>query len=165
MNIRVINIISVIIPICVIILMQIDLPGNFSYFPHIYAPLNFVVVILLFIALITIKNKNVVLHKTLIRVAIFLSIIFLIMYIMYHGTTEETKYPENGFKKYLYYFILASHIILSIFAIPLVLRSYFYAIRNEISMHKKLARFAFILWLYVAATGVLVYLFISPYYK
>lgn len=145
--------------------MQIDLPGDFSYFPHIYAPINFVVVILLLIALIAIKNKNVILHKTLIRIAIFLSIIFLVMYIMYHGTTVETKYPETGFKKYLYYFILTSHIILSIFAIPLVLRSYYYAIRNEISKHKKLARFAYILWLYVASTGVLVYLFISPYYK
>lgn len=165
MNIRVINIISVIIPLCVLILMQIDLPGDFSFFPHIYAPINFAVVILLIIAFIAIKNKNVVLHKTLVRIAILLSIIFLIMYIMYHGTTAETIYPETGFKKYLYYFILSSHIMLSIFAIPLVLRSYYYASRNEISRHKKLARFAYMLWLYVASTGVLVYLFISPYYK
>jgi putative membrane protein len=164
MNIKVINLISVIIPLTVILLLQIDLPGNFNYLPHIYAPINGVVFILLISALIAIKYKRVFLHKTLVRIAILLSIIFLVMYILYHGTTTETKFPGTGFILYLYYFILSTHILVSVIAIPFVLRTYYYGTINEIAKHKKLAKYAFSLWLYVAATGVLVYIFISPYY-
>ena len=165
MKIQIINIISVIIPVTVLLLLQIDLPGDFHNFPHIYAPINAIVVILLISALIAIKNKRVTLHKTLIRIAILLSIIFLIMYIMYHGTTTETKYPGKGFILYMYYFILITHIMMSVLAIPLVLRAYYFGSINDKYRHKKIAKFAFILWLYVAATGVLVYIFISPYYQ
>jgi putative membrane protein len=165
MNLKVINIISVIIPVTVILLLQIDLPGNFSFLPHIYAPINGVVVILLLSALIAIRKKKVYLHQTLIRIAIFLSIVFLVMYILYHGTTTETRYPGTGFVLYLYYFILSSHILVSIVTIPLVLKSYYYGTINNVIKHKKLAKYAFSLWLYVAATGVLVYIFISPYYQ
>ncbi|MEZ4906279.1 MAG: DUF420 domain-containing protein [Saprospiraceae bacterium] len=104
------------------------------------------------------------LHKTLMQIAIFLSIVFLVMYIMYHGTTEETIFPREGFIKYVYYFILATHILMSVVAIPLVLRAYFYASNKDFRKHKKIAKIAFPLWLYVAITGVVVYLFISPYY-
>lgn len=165
MNIRVINLISVIIPLTVILLLQIDLPGDFNYLPHIYAPINGIVFILLLSALIAIRNKKVYLHKTLIRIAILLSIIFLVMYILYHGTTTETRYPGTGFILYLYYFILSTHILVSVVAIPFVLRAYYYGSINDVMRHKKLAKYAFSLWLYVAATGVLVYIFISPYYQ
>ncbi len=164
MNIKVINIISVIIPVTVLILFQIKLPGNFSYLPHIYAPINGIVAILLISAIIAIKKGNISIHKTLIRISIILSIIFLVLYILYHGTTEETKFPAQGLIKYIYYFILSTHIMLSIFAIPLVLRAYYYASIKDFKRHKSIAKYAFPIWLYVATTGVIVYLIISPYY-
>lgn len=164
MNLKIINIVSIVIPIVVVLLLQINLPGDFSYFPHIYAPINGIVALLLISAFIAIKNKNVRIHKFFVKTAILLSIVFLIMYIMYHGTTKETIYPRQGFIKYIYYFILATHILLSVAAIPLVLRAYYYASIKEYSKHKKIAKIAFPLWLYVAVTGVVVYLFISPYY-
>ncbi|HHH54544.1 MAG TPA: DUF420 domain-containing protein [Bacteroidetes bacterium] len=161
---KLINTVSIAIPVIVILLLQIHLPGDFSYLPHIYAPINGVVSILLISAIIAIKNKKVLLHKRLIQFAIFLSIVFLIMYILYHGTTKETMYQGTGIIKYVYYIVLSSHILLSIFTIPLVLRAYYYAHNKDFAKHKKIAKFAFPLWLYVAITGVVVYLMISPYY-
>ena len=164
MNLKIINIISIVIPITILMLFQIKLPGDFSYLPHIYAPINGFVAILLISSIFAIKNGKKILHKTLIQIAILLSILFLIMYILYHGTTAETKFPGIGFIKYFYYSVLGSHIFLSIFAIPLVLRAYFYASIGDFKKHKKIAKFAFPVWLYVAITGVIVYLIISPFY-
>ena len=159
-----INIVSIAVPVVVVLLMQIHLPGDFSYLPHIYAPVNGLVAILLISAIIAVKKKKINLHKRLIQTAIFLSIIFLIMYILYHGTTKETMFPAKGIIKDMYYFILSTHILLSVITIPLVLRAYYYAHNKNFKKHKKIAKFAFPLWLYVAITGVLVYLMISPYY-
>ncbi len=164
MGIKTINIISIILPVIVLLLFQVKVEGNFSYFPHIYAPVNGVVAVLLVSAYFAIKSKKVTLHKTLIRISILLSILFLIMYIMYHATTEETVFPGQGFIKYFYYFVLASHILMSVFAIPLVLRAYYYASKKDFERHKKIAKYAFPIWLYVAITGVTVYLIILPYY-
>lgn len=164
MNLKIINLISIVIPLTVLLLFQVKLPGNFSYFPHIYAPINGLVAILLIIAIIAVLKGYITLHKTLITIAIILSIVFLIMYIMYHGTTAETRFPGTGYIKYFYYFVLISHIGLSVFAIPLVLRAYYYGISNNLEKHRKIAKFAFPIWLYVAVSGVIVYLIISPYY-
>lgn len=164
MKIKHINIISVLIPLIVLILFQIKLPGNFSYLPHIYAPINGVVAILLISAVIAIKKGKRNLHKLFINLSILLSILFLLMYILYHATTAETKYPGSGWFRYLYYFILFTHIALSVITILVVLRAYYYATIGDFEKHKKMTKYAFPLWLYVAITGVLIYIIISPYY-
>jgi len=164
MNLKTINIISVIIPITVLVLFQIKLPGDFSYLPHIYAPINAMVFILLISSFIAIKKGNILLHKRLMLTSIVLSILFLLMYILYHATTAETKFPRTGGVLYFYYALLISHILLSVITIPLVLRSLFYGLNGEIEKHKKFAKIAFPLWLYVAFSGVLVYIMIAPYY-
>ena len=98
------------------------------------------------------------------KISIFLSLVFLVMYILYHMTTDPTPFGGEGFIKYLYFFILFSHIILSIFIVPMVLITYVRAISNMFDKHKKIARITFPIWLYIAVTGVVVYLMISPYY-
>ena len=98
------------------------------------------------------------------KFAIGLSIIFLVMYVAYHMTSESTKFGGEGTIKYIYYFILFTHIILSVMVIPFVLITYVRAITNNFERHKKIAKITFPLWLYVAITGVIVYLMISPYY-
>jgi putative membrane protein len=118
----------------------------------------------LIIALWAIKNKKIVLHQGLMKISIGLSLVFLVMYVAYHMTSESTPYGGEGFMRYIYFFILITHIILSIGVIPMVLITYVRAISKQFANHKKIARYTFPIWLYIAITGVIVYLMISPYY-
>jgi len=163
-------IVSILIPLAVVLLFSIRLK-NFgiiveplTFLPPIYATLNGITAALLIYAVWAIKNGNRILHEKLMTTAIGCSVVFLIMYIAYHMTTEETKFGGEGAIRYVYYFILITHILLSIVIIPLVLISYVRALAKQFDNHKKMAKIAFPLWLYVAITGVVVYLMISPYY-
>ena len=98
------------------------------------------------------------------KTAIILSAIFLMLYVAYHMTSDSTSFGGEGLLKYFYFFILISHILLSIVVIPFVLITFVRAITNDFEKHKKIARITFPLWLFVAISGVLVYLMISPYY-
>ena len=159
-------VISIAIPLVVAVLFGIKIPNvePLSFLPPIYASINGVTAILLIIALWAIKNGNRKLHENLMKVAIGLSVAFLAMYVAYHMTSESTKYGGEGLVRYVYYFILITHILLSIAVIPFVLITYVRAITNNFERHKKIAKITFPLWLYVAITGVIVYLMISPYY-
>jgi len=119
----------------------------------------------LVIAVWAIKNGKIVLHQNLMKSAIGCSLLFLVMYIAYHMTTPSTKFGGEGAIKYAYFFILLTHILLSIAIIPLVLVTYVRALAQRFDKHRKIARITFPLWLYVAITGVVVYLMISPYYQ
>ena len=121
--------------------------------------------LLLVFAYIAIRRKKVKLHESLMKVSIALSLSFLVMYIAYHITTDPTPFGGSGLIKYTYYFILISHILLSIVLIPLVLISYVRAFQKAFPLHKKIARITFPIWLYVTVTGVIVYLMIAPYYS
>jgi putative membrane protein len=96
--------------------------------------------------------------------AITLSVAFLVMYVAYHMTSDSTKFGGEGMIRNVYFFILISHILLSIAVIPLVLITYVRALAERFDRHKKIAKITFPIWLYVAVTGVVVYLMISPYY-
>ncbi len=98
------------------------------------------------------------------KVCIGLSAAFLVMYVAYHMTSDSTVYGGEGVVRYVYYFILISHILLSIIIIPLVLISFVRALAGRFDRHRKIARITYPIWLYVAVTGVVVYLMISPYY-
>jgi putative membrane protein len=98
------------------------------------------------------------------KTCIFLSAAFLVMYVLYHMTSDPTPYGGNGPWRYVYYFILVSHIILSIAVIPMVLFTFVRALSGNFERHRALAKFTFPVWLYVATTGVIVYWMISPYY-
>ncbi|MCL4164908.1 UNVERIFIED_CONTAM: hypothetical protein GTU68_021112 [Idotea baltica] len=132
--------------------------------PPIYASVNALTAFVLVFAFVAIQKKNIKLHERLMKFAILLSLLFLLMYIAYHMTSDSTKFGGEGASKYVYYFILITHILLSIAVIPFVLITYVRAITNNIEKHKKIAKITFPLWLYVAITGVVVYIMISPYY-
>jgi putative membrane protein len=135
-----------------------------DFLPPIYASINALTAIVLTLAYLAIRRKNIVLHEQLMKTAIGLSLIFLVMYVAYHMTSDPTPFGGEGTIRYVYYFILISHILLSIGIIPMVLVTYVRAISNLFFDHKKIARFTFPLWMYIAVTGVIVYLMISPYY-
>lgn len=162
--------VSILIPIVVAILFNVKLKDfgimmePLSFLPPIYASINGLTAILLVSAVIAIKNGNRKRHELLMTSAIACSVVFLIMYVAYHMSSDSTKFGGEGWIRYVYFFILISHILLSIIIIPLVLFTYVRALSQSFDRHKKLAKITFPLWLYVAVTGVIVYLMIAPYY-
>lgn len=157
---------SIVIPLAVAALfgVKIDSVEPLSFLPPIYATINGFTAIVLVLAVVMIKKGNRVAHERLMKLAIVLSVCFLLLYIGYHMTSESTKFGGVGAIKSVYYFILISHIVLSVAVIPLVLITYVKALSKRFDKHKKIAKITFPLWLYVAVTGVVVYLMISPYY-
>ena len=157
---------SVLIPIIVAILFGVKIPNvePLSFLPPIYASINALTALVLVFAFMAIQKKKVKLHKRLMTFAIILSVVFLGMYVAYHMTSDSTKFGGDGPVKYFYYFILLTHIVMSIIVIPFVLITYVRGITNNIERHKKIARITFPLLFYVAITGVVVYIMISPYY-
>ena len=164
---RLIIIVSILVPVVVALLFTVRIPNvePLSFLPPIYASTNAITAVLLVSAVIAIKQKNRKLHEKLIKTCIVLSLLFLVMYIAYHMTSDPTPFGGEGMVKYTYYFILISHILLSITVIPFVLVSYVRAITGDFERHRKIAKITFPIWLYVAVTGVIVYLMIAPYYS
>lgn len=159
-------ILSIVIPIAVAVLFTIRIPNveRLGFLPPIYATINGLTAILLIISVIQIKKGNRKAHEFLMKTCIVLSVLFLLMYVAYHMTSDSTSYGGEGFIRYLYLFILLSHILLSVIVIPFVLITYVRGITSNFKAHKKIARITFPIWLYVAVTGVIVYIMISPYY-
>jgi putative membrane protein len=176
--------VSIIIPVAVGVLFVIKLKDfginvePLSFLPPIYATTNGLTAIALVLGVIAIKNGKQKLHERLMTSAIALSLAFLVMYVAYHMTADSTKFGDLnhdgivdavekakiGAVRYLYVFILLTHIVLSVVIIPFVLVTYVRALAQRFDKHRKIARITFPLWLYVAVTGVIVYLMISPYY-
>ncbi|TDD96524.1 DUF420 domain-containing protein [Flavobacterium cellulosilyticum] len=167
---KLIIIVSTLIPVVVALLFSVKLKDfgfnvePLSFLPPIYAGINGITAIVLVAGVIAIKNGNKALHQRLMTSAIALSVAFLVMYVAYHMTSDSTKFGGEGVVKFVYFIILISHILLSIAVIPLVLITYVRALSEKFDQHKKIARITFPIWLYVAVTGVVVYLMISPYY-
>lgn len=176
--------VSIIIPVAVAVLFSVKLKdfgfdvAPLSFLPPIYAGINGLTAVLLVAAVMAIKKGNRKLHEQLMTFAIACSVVFLVMYVAYHMTAESAKFGDTNFDgtldeaekaaaggiRYLYYFILLTHIALSVIIIPMVLFTYVRALAAQFDKHKKLAKITFPIWLYVAVTGVVVYFMISPYY-
>lgn len=181
---KAIVILSITIPLAVAVLFGVNLRKlgfnvePLTFLPPIYATINGLTAFALISAVMTIKQGNRKAHEIIMKFAILLSVMFLVLYVAYHMTSDSTIYGDInhdgilqsdesanlGFSKYVYYFILITHIILSIGIIPLVLITFVRALVGKYEEHKKMARYTFPLWLYVAITGVVVYFMISPFY-
>jgi len=161
---------SIVIPVAVAVLFSVKLKdfgievAPLSFLPPIYASINGLTAILLVTAVWAVKNGKLKLHENLMKCAIGCSVAFLVMYVAYHMTAESTPFGGEGTIKYIYFFILLTHILLSVIIIPFVLITYVRALAERFDKHRKLARITYPMWLYVAVTGVIVYLMISPYY-
>ena len=163
-------VLSIAIPLAVALLFGVNLRKlgfdvqPLTFLPPIYATINGITAILLVCAVMAIKRGNQKLHQQLMKICIACSAAFLLMYVAYHMTAESTSFGGEGLVRYIYFFILITHILLSIVVIPFVLVTFVRALSGNFERHRKLARITFPLWLYVAVTGVIVYLMISPYY-
>ena len=162
---RLIIVLSLLIPLAVALLFMIKIDFlDLSFLPPIYASINGLTAVLLVLALVAIKKGKRKRHEVLIKICLGLSATFLLLYVLYHMTSESTPYGGEAPWKYIYYFILITHIALSVIVIPFVLFTYLRAITGKFELHRKLAKISFSLWLYVASTGVIVYLMIARYY-
>ena len=148
----------------IVIMENLPIAKPLTFLPPIYATINGLTALILVVAVYYIKKGKRKIHENLIKVCIALSLSFLVMYIAYHLTSDPTFFGGSGAIAYLYFFILITHILLSIIVIPLVLISYLKASQSDFAAHRKIAKITFPIWLYVAVTGVIVYLMISPYY-
>lgn len=156
---------SIVIPVAVAILFRVKIELELPVFlPPVYATINGLTALILIMAVVNVKKGNIALHEKLMKIAIALSALFLVLYVLYHMTSDSTKFGGEGAIKYVYLFILISHILLSIGVIPFVLITFVRGITNDIVLHKKIAKYTFPLWLYVTVTGVIVYFMIAPYY-
>ncbi|WP_020605746.1 DUF420 domain-containing protein [Spirosoma spitsbergense] len=165
---RIINILALAIPIAVAVLLslrqKVDLGSWTTYLPHINGVLNSITSVLLLTGLYFIKQKKVEAHKRTMLMAFTLGSLFLVSYVLYHLTNESTAYGGQGWIRPVYYFLLVSHIVLSVVVVWFVLRAVYFALSGQISRHKQTVKYAFPIWLYVSTTGVIVYLMIKPYY-
>ena len=163
---RIITVVAIVVPLVVAILFRVKIPNveRMGFLPPIYAGINALTAVLLVVAVVAIKNGKRRLHQNIMTGCIGLSLLFLLLYIAYHMTSDSTAYGGEGAMRYVYYIILVTHIVLSIVIIPLVLKTYARAYLKKFKAHRKLAKITFPIWLYVAITGVVVYLMISPYY-
>jgi putative membrane protein len=157
---------------------QVTLPFNKHVFATANAFINGTVAILLIVGLVTVKNKKYMLHKTVMQWAIILSVLFLVSYICHHLFTDPTKFGDAnhdniidatekaavGERYSIYYVILLTHIPLAGIILPFILFSAYRALIGEYDKHKKLVRYTWPIWFYVALTGVIVYIMIKPYY-
>jgi putative membrane protein len=163
-----IRVLSIAVPLLVAVLIslpqKLDL-GDWVYtLPHVIGGINTLTSLCLIIAIVDIKSKNIKVHKAFNTTALVLGALFLLCYVTYHASAPSTAFGGEGSIKYVYYFLLISHILLSIGVVPLVLLAFFYAWSGKFEKHKEMVRFTFPIWLYVSVTGVIVYFMISPYY-
>ena len=146
--------------------LKIALPEgvSFTFLPMVYSILNTLVAIFLVVALLMIKRDNVDLHKKFISAAMICSGLFLLLYVIYHFTTPETKFGGEGAIKVVYLCFLITHIVLAATSLPFILLTWVYGHTNQFQKHRKMARWVFPIWFYVAVSGPACFLMLLPYY-
>ncbi len=146
--------------------IEIALPDGWdlSFLPMVNAGLNTAVAISLVLAILVIKKGRADLHAKFMSLAVYLSLLFLISYVTYHITSGEVKFGGEGAIRKVYFFLLISHIVLAGVSFPFILLSLAYSMSNQFTKHRKIVKWAYPMWLYVAITGPIVYLMLRPYY-
>jgi putative membrane protein len=161
--------VSFVVFAAVVILSRVKLEVDLGFDVHVFALINAVinsaVSILLIAAYVAVRRKQYIAHRNLMYGAILLSVLFLVSYIAHHLLAGDTRFGGTGAIRYVYFFILITHIFLAAIILPFILFTAYRALTGEFAKHKKLSRYTFPLWLYVSITGVVVYLLISPYYN
>lgn len=159
-----INTVSIAVPLVVAILLgiqnKLDLGEWTRHLPHVIGTINTLTTFALILGFIFIKQKKIEAHRYMMTISFALGGLFLVCYVIYHLTNPSNRFTGEGFIRYVYFFTLISHIGLSLVVLPLVLRAIFYAFTKQFENHRRIARFAYPIWLYVSVTGVMVYLFV-----
>ena len=157
---------SIVVFLVVVSMRRIKIPTDidFGFLPPFHATVNGLAALVLIAALLAIKQGRANLHRKLMTTALVLSVVFLLSYVIYHITTPETPFCGTGPIRNVYFFLLITHIVLAAVILPFILFTYIRAYTNQFDRHKKMARWVFPLWLYVAITGPVLYLMLRPCY-
>jgi putative membrane protein len=169
---RLVWIASVAIPVVVALLFSLPTPGELDaetankvyLLPMLNAFFNGTAFFCLIGSYVAVRSGKIALHRNLNLSALSLSVLFLVSYVIFHALTESTPFGGEGGIRTVYFTVLLSHILLSIVIVPLALWTTVRGLQGDVERHKKIARYTWPLWLYVTATGVIVYVMISPYY-
>jgi putative membrane protein len=166
---RWINILAIAIPLVVAVLLgvrqKVYLGEWTKALPHVNGMINSATAVLLIVGRYYISRRDINMHRKTMTAAFILGSVFLVSYVLYHMSNESTRFgAEDPLVRGVYYFLLISHIVLSVVVVWFVLRAVYFAFSNQIPAHKRVVKYAFPIWLYVSITGVIVYLMISPYY-
>ena len=165
---RIINILAIAIPVAVAALLgirqKIDLGTWTKVLPHVIGVINTLTAVMLILGYYFVKKNNLSAHRQAMTAAFLLGAVFLVCYILYHISNESTPFGGQGVIRPVYYFLLISHITLSIVVVWFVLRAVYFGYTNQLPAHRKAVKWALPIWLYVSISGVVVYLMISPYY-
>jgi putative membrane protein len=165
---RIINVLAIAIPVAVAVLLgirqKIDLGEWTKVLPHVIGVINSLTAVFLLLGYYFVRNNNLTAHRQMMTAAFLLGAVFLVCYILYHVSNESTPFGGEGAIRPVYYFLLISHILLSIVVVWFVLRAVYFGYTNQITQHRKAVKWALPIWLYVSISGVIVYLMISPYY-
>lgn len=159
-------VVSVVVLFIVGFMRQVKLDSgiDFTFLPPVYSSLNALCAVFLGLALYSIKNKNIDRHRLFINIAFGLSILFLVCYVLYHFTTPETPFCKTGTIRYVYFFLLITHIVLAAIILPFILFTYIRGYTWQIEKHRKMAKIVFPLWFYVAVTGPIIYFMLKDCY-
>lgn len=165
---RLINILAIAIPVAVAVLLgirqKVDLGAWTTWLPHVNGVINSLTSVLLIFGLIFIRQRKIEAHRKTMLAAFTLGSVFLVSYVLYHLSNESTPFGGEGAIRPVYYFLLISHIVLSVVVVWFVLKAVYFATSGQYERHRKVVRWAYPIWLYVSTTGVIVYLLIKPYY-
>ncbi len=176
---KLVILLSIVIPATIALLFNVRVTGyDLSVLPPIYASANALTALTLIAAIVAIKSGNRERHQKLMMTALGFSVLFLVLYVLYHLTSDSTIFgdlnhdgkrdaletKEVGALRFVYLFVLLTHILLSMVVLPLVMMTYLKGWAGNLASHRKWAKFTFPIWLYVAVSGVIVFLMIRPYY-
>ena len=141
------------------------IPGaDVKMLPALNAGLNSLTAVFLLLGYYFIRRKEVAKHRAMMGIAFLLGAIFLVSYVAYHSQGITTKFGGVGTIRYVYFFLLLTHIVLAAVTVALVLFTLYFALTEQFTKHRRIARWTFPVWLYVSVTGVIVYFMIAPYY-
>lgn len=159
-------VISGIVLVAVVMMRRVKLDTgiDFSFLPPFHASVNALTFIVLLLGYRAIRAKRVEVHRQWMTTAMILSVVFLLSYVVYHITTPETRFGGEGLIRIVYFVLLITHIVLAAAILPFILFTFIRGYSGVIDRHRRLARWVFPIWLYVAATGPISYLMLKPYY-
>lgn len=159
-----IDAVSVLVIAVVAVLLSMENKFDFGAWtkvlPHVIGSVNTITTLLLIAGFLFVKTGRIGLHRIAMSSALVLGAVFLLSYVTYHMTNPANKFSGTGILRASYLLILASHVLLSLIVLPLVLRAFFFAFSGQFERHRKIARFAFPIWLYVSISGVAVYMMV-----
>ncbi len=161
-------VLSTVVLLLVVVMQKVRLPlpdgWSTSMLPPFHAGVNAAGALVLILALVFIKQGKVAAHRAAMMAAMGLSVLFLLSYVAYHMTNDPTRYGGEGPMRTVYFFLLITHIVSAAVSFPFILFTFVAGLTNRFSDHRRLARWVFPLWLYVAVTGPVCYLMLRPYY-